>query len=117
MRVVEVTATPQPELPQREPPWPAATVGWWQMWKRSPLTAEFTENDWSELLDTALVHAAFWEGNLKAAAELRLRVANFGATPSDRARLRITFAAAEAAEVKTPKRAKPSAFSGLHVTA
>ena len=30
--------------------------------------------------------------------ELRLRVAKFGATPEDRARLRITFAVADSAE-------------------
>lgn len=80
--------------------WPAQTRVWWQMWADSPLSNDFTSTDWSELLDTARLHAAYWRGNLKVAAELRLRVAKFGATPEDRARLRIQFAVADRAEPK-----------------
>jgi hypothetical protein len=80
--------------------WPAQTRAWWQMWADSPLSNDFTSTDWSELLDTARLHAAFWTGDIKVAAELRLRVAKFGATPEDRARLRIQFAAADEAEGK-----------------
>jgi hypothetical protein len=83
--------------------WPAQTVAWWRMWDESPLSAEFTANDWSELMDTALIHARLWSGDIKAAAELRLRVAKFGATPEDRARLRITFAQADQADEKRSK--------------
>ena len=78
--------------------WPARTREWWQMWADSPLSGDFTSTDWSELLDTALIHAQFWNGNVKVAGELRLRVAKFGATPEDRARRRIAFASAEMAE-------------------
>jgi hypothetical protein len=74
------------------------------MWADSPLSAEFTSTDWSELLDTALLHSAFWRGDLGRAAELRLRVAKMGATPEDRARLRIQFATANEVE----KKAAPS---------
>jgi hypothetical protein len=49
----------------------------------------FTETDWSFLIDTAVLHAEYWLGDLGVAGELRLRVAKFGATPEDRARLRI----------------------------
>ena len=57
------------------------------------MAASFTADDWSFLLDTALLHRAVWMGDVKAAAELRLRVAKFGATPEDRLRLRVQFAA------------------------
>lgn len=81
-------------------PWPSPTVAWWAMWGESPLAEGFIAADWSFLLDTALLHAAVWRGDTKAAAELRLRVAKFGQTPEDRARLRITFASAGSAEEK-----------------
>lgn len=81
--------------------WPAQTRTWWKMWADSSLSKDFTATDWSELLDTARLHAAYWSGELKLAGELRLRVAKFGATPEDRARLRIQFAAADEAEKKS----------------
>lgn len=93
----------QPELPE-EIDWPDRTIRWWEMWGRSPLTDEFTENEWSELLDTAYIHAMLWSPEtpagaaLKAASELRQRAAKFGATPEDRLRLRMQFAFAETAE-------------------
>lgn len=81
--------------------WPAVTKRWWAMWAESPLSADYTANDWAELLDTALIHAKFWKGDVKLAGELRLRTAKFGATPEDRARLRIMFVAADEAEART----------------
>ena len=84
--------------------WPERTREWWRMWADSPLSAEFTSTDWSELLDTALIHAKFWSGDVRVASELRLRVAKFGATPEDRARLKIQFAAADEAEERTERR-------------
>ena len=69
--------------------WPALTVRWWERWRRSPQAKTFTETDWDFLLETALLHRAFVMGDLKQAAELRLRVAKFGATPEDRMRLRL----------------------------
>jgi hypothetical protein len=111
LRVIPVRPTSQPDLPdfeiivqvdgypeRRRFEWPGQTRIWWQMWADSPLSSEFTETDWSELLDTALLHARFWNGDHKVAAELRLRVAKFGATPEDRARLRIQFATADKVE-------------------
>lgn len=109
LRVITADPTEQPDLPTFEVEhdgeltefvWPARTREWWQMWKDSPLSAEFTATDWSELLDAAVLHARYWRGDVKLAAELRLRVAKFGATPEDRARLRITFAQADEAEEK-----------------
>lgn len=95
----------QPRLPPRMPsgePWPSRTRAWWRMWAASPLSSVFTSTDWSELLDTAVLHGEFWLGRVGMAAELRQRVAKFGATPEDRARLRITFAAADDADAKRP---------------
>lgn len=108
LRVIPAEPTAQPDLP--ETIWvdgeqvgvPERTRQWWAMWDASPLSADFTSTDWSELLDTAVLHARFWLGEVKLAAELRLRVAKFGATPEDRARLRITFAQADEAEEKRP---------------
>lgn len=86
----------QPPLPEVRD-WPAETLEWWEAWGRNPLSSSFTDADWSFLMDTALLHAAVWgDGELKLLPELRLRVAKYGATPEDRARLRIQFAEADA---------------------
>jgi hypothetical protein len=76
-----------PELPASHE-WPEATVKWWEAWRTTPQARKFAETDWSFLLDTAVLHAEFWLGNRTLAAELRLRVAKFGATLEDRARLK-----------------------------
>ena len=78
-----------PDLPESFE-WPAETARWWETWRHSPQAQTFTDTDWSFLLDTAVMHAEFWMGNRALAAELRLRVAKFGATPEDRARLRMS---------------------------
>lgn len=93
--VIEYEPAEQPPLPD-EYDWPQRTRDWWDMWGNSALSRTFSSNDWDFLLDTALLHAAAWgDGNMSAMAELRLRVAKFGATPEDRARLRIQFADAD----------------------
>jgi hypothetical protein len=78
-----------PELPDSID-WPDATRAWWMTWRTCAQAASFTETDWSFLLDTAVLHMEFWDGNHAVAAELRLRAAKFGATPEDRARLKIS---------------------------
>lgn len=89
--------------------WPSATVRWWDTWRSSAQASTFTATDWDFLLDTALLHAEMWSGNASVAAELRLRVAKFGATPEDRARLRLEVAepapsASEPAKGGPPRR-------------
>lgn len=90
------------DLPDLEPDelgarhWPSMTRRWWSRWRKSPQAQTFTETDWDFLLETALIHRAFMLGDLKQAAELRLRVAKFGATPEDRMRLRLQIAAPDA---------------------
>lgn len=91
-----------PDLPDSFD-WPAATVTWWSTWRESAQAKTFTDTDWSFLLDTAVLHAEFWLGDRSVAAELRLRAAKFGATPEDRARLKI--------EIGEPPAAAPRARS------
>ena len=71
--------------------WPDATRDWWATWRRSAQAQTFTDTDWSFLLDTAVLHMEFWDGDRSVAPELRLRAAKFGATPEDRARLKIAI--------------------------
>lgn len=77
-----------PDLPDSID-WPDVTRSWWATWRKSPQAATFTETDWSFLLDTAILHMEFWDGDRSVAGELRLRAAKFGATPEDRMRLKI----------------------------
>lgn len=72
-------------------PWHPMTKQWWAAWRTSPqATRMLTENDWMFLLDTALMHHNMWNnGRWDFAAEVRLRVAKFGATPEDRLRLHL----------------------------
>ncbi len=99
----------QPELPDTED-WHPQTVKWWEMWGRSPQAEHFMESAWDFLLDTALLHHQLWtDGDTKLAAEIRLRVAKYGATPEDRARLRMHFADADEKDARRPAQAAPSA--------
>ncbi|MGG7510897.1 hypothetical protein [Plantibacter sp. YIM 135249] len=121
LRVLPALAAPKPELPDftiqvkidgdlvtQEFAWPVTTREWWDQLDNHPLQSEFTDMDWSYLLDTARLHAAFWQGNLSLAGELRLREAKYGFTPEDRARLRIQFAQATDAEVTTAGKVEQS---------
>ena len=64
----------------------------------------FNALEWSELLAAAVLHGLFWSGDHRVAGELRLRVAKFGTTPEDRARLRLEFTDAEPEPVSQPAR-------------
>lgn len=94
-----------PELPDSHE-WPQATLDWWETWRTSAQASTFTDTDWSFLLDTAVLHAEFWLGNRGLASELRLRAAKFGATPEDRARLKISIG--DPASKKTPESRLPT---------
>jgi hypothetical protein len=90
----------QPSLP-RGVKWHPRTRSWWATWADSSQADAFTATDWSFLLDTALMHHVMWsKGQWTLAAEVRLRVAKFGATPEDRARLRMVFADADEKDEK-----------------
>jgi hypothetical protein len=66
-------------------------VKWWEAWRTCAQASRFGETDWLFLVDTAVLHAEFWLGNRTLAPELRLRVAKFGATLEDRARLKFAI--------------------------
>lgn len=92
-----------PELPDGVLPdgedWHPRTLAWWDTWRRSAQAQTFTATDWDFLLDTALMHHTMWlKGRWEFASELRLRAAKFGATPEDRARLRIQITTDEKPE-------------------
>lgn len=92
-----------PPLPD-DYPWHPMTVRWWQVWMDSPMAEIMGATDWSFLLDTALMHTTMWDkGQWTLAAEVRLRVAKFGATPEDRLRLRITWADADDRDSQVPQ--------------
>lgn len=102
---IEFVHADQPELPDGIN-WHPRTVQWWAMWRDSPQAEHFMATDWDFLLDTALMHNAMWsKGSWTLAAEVRLRVAKFGATPEDRARLRMQFADADEKDEKRSKHA------------
>jgi hypothetical protein len=93
-----------PDLPDTLE-WHARTRAWWETWRRSPQSQAFTDTDWSFLIDTALMHDAMWsKGQWTLAAEVRLRVAKFGATPEDRARLKMSVG--EPQSSAAPQRAR-----------
>jgi hypothetical protein len=78
--------------------WHPATLRWWRTWCDSPLAKNLLEVDWRELEVTALLHHDYMQGCRSMAPELRLRMAKWGATPEDRARLRIQVAMADECE-------------------
>lgn len=81
-----------PDVPEREK-WHPATVRMWERFRRSPQAVRMvTDPDWDYLLDTMLMHHVSWMSggkNSERFAEIRIRLAAFGATPADRARLRM----------------------------
>lgn len=82
---------PMPDdlLPEGEE-WHPGTRRWWKVWSESPLAKDLPESDWLTLADTAVIHNQFMrKRTFTLAGELRLRMAQFGATPADRMRLKI----------------------------
>lgn len=91
-----VEATPftgsSPDLPHRgRQKWHAETLAWWEAVRRMPHCRLWTDTDWRFALETAVLVDAFWRGDPKPAAELRLRSAKLGLTHEDRLKLRIRY--------------------------
>jgi hypothetical protein len=108
LRVLDFKPAEAPELtfitrPGGDP-WPQQTLRWWDHWVNSPQAEGMAQVDWDYMLDTAMLHAQMWDGDTKLAGEIRLREAKYGATPEDRARLRMTYADADEKEDKAAKR-------------
>jgi len=79
-----------PELPPVRQ-WPELTRQWWEAVSRMPHCVLWTESDWRFAIDTAVVAAAFHNGDLKQAAELRQRERVLGMTAGARLDLRIRY--------------------------
>ncbi|WP_241838890.1 MULTISPECIES: hypothetical protein [unclassified Streptomyces] len=67
------------------------------------------ETDWEELAITTLLVEEFYKGDTKLAGEIRQRVAKWGATNEDRARLRMKFEKTEEESVE-PSEKELTAF-------
>lgn len=87
--------------------WHPKTREWWDTWRRSTQAVMFEQTDWEELESAALLHHNIWNNpkisvaQLSAGlAELRQRVAKYGATYEDRLKLRMKFADASLKEDK-----------------
>lgn len=102
-------ALPKNMLPDAEE-WHPMTKKWWNAWRKSPQASRMlSEPDWYFLLDTALLHHIMWQkGRWEFAAEVRLRVGKFGATPEDRLRLK--------QEIEVPETMPVGSGSGGTVT-
>jgi hypothetical protein len=79
--------------------WHPKTREWWDTWRRTEIAVMLEPSDWEFLEDTALLHHETWNNKrasiaqkTAALAEIRQRVAKFGATFEDRLKLRIKFA-------------------------
>lgn len=83
-----------PSLPKAEPgrpTWPTRTIAWWKAISTMPHCALWSVADWQFALDTAIVAAAFHNGDTKAATELRQREKVMGTTVDARRDLRIRY--------------------------
>jgi hypothetical protein len=88
--------------------WHPKTREWWDSWRASDQAIMFEQTDWEELESAALIHHKIWNTEHKISvaqlsaglAELRQRVAKFGATYEDRLKLRMKFADASVKEDK-----------------
>lgn len=76
-----------PELPDGE--WPVETRAMYETLRCSPMAQTWLDADWRYLLDTMVLHAAYWRGEARLAGEIRLRLGQFGVTPEARMRLRL----------------------------
>lgn len=103
--VLHGSPLPDGVLPDGES-WHAQTLALWDALRQSPLLANEPALGWQFLIDTALMHHTMWsKGRWEFAAEVRLRVAKFGATPDDRMRLKLKIdapAALPVAAVSSP---------------
>jgi hypothetical protein len=113
LRVIHREPDPQPPLPNSIN-WNMQTVIWWASLASDPLSSEYSSTEWNYLLDTAVLHHAFWEGDMKVAGELRLRAAKFGLTPEDRARLRIQVVTAAEIEDRASARGNQPSSRGRY---
>lgn len=65
----------QPPLPEGVgvDVWPQQTRDWWRHLGEDPAYATLTDLDWDFALETAPIHALYWDGRTDLAGELRAR--------------------------------------------
>ncbi len=94
------TTTAQPNLPDGIE-WPEATVRWWEHLASTPGADSWTEADWDNLMNAALIHADIWgSGNFASVPILNKLLQDYGITPA--ARSQITQAKVKQQERHTP---------------
>mgnify|MGYP000865795397 CR=1 FL=1 len=88
---VEISSETRPgrPLPKTLPVSTQAAKHFWKVWSESPQSATWIETDWEELAITTFLVDKLYQGDTKQAGEIRQRVAKWGATNEDRARLRM----------------------------
>lgn len=106
----KVRGFPLPKVTPDGEKWHPWTVRLWKAIRKSPQAAQMlSELDWLTMLDNAYMHHIMCSrGRWEYASELRLRMAKFGVTPEDRARLK--------AQIVLPSK-DPDAGSAGNVTA
>lgn len=102
---VEISTDAQPgrPLPRTLPVVTQMAKDFWKTWSKSPQSATWIETDWFELQVTTLLVEQLVLGDYKLAGEIRQRVAKWGATNEDRARLRMKLEKPEGASEPTEK--------------
>lgn len=80
-----------PDLPERTNGWSDRTKEKWAVWSAMPHCSLWTEADWEFAIDTLYIAAKFYEGDTKAATELRNREKLLGTTLDFRRDLRIRY--------------------------
>ena len=78
----------KPRLPRKIP---ALTRFWWQALSSMPHCVLWGPSDWAFAVDTAVLHAAYAEGALSWATEIRQREKVMGTTVDARRDLRIRY--------------------------
>lgn len=84
-RTVEGREVAAPELPERYRG-NTDVESWWTTWVESPQATQFESTDWLSLIEALPLVEALFAGELKWAAEVRIRTARLGATLADRAK-------------------------------
>ncbi|MFC9231346.1 hypothetical protein ACFTZI_20690 [Streptomyces decoyicus] len=101
---LEAVAQPGREMPRGLGITTAGGKRFWLTWSRAPQTQSWSETDWTELEITTRLVDEFYRGELKFASEIRMRVAKWGATTEDRARLRMKL---DVESEETPEQVDP----------
>lgn len=107
-----------PELPEGIS-WHKRTVEWYEAWRRSPQAIVMVDSDWESMIETAVIHTKFWRtaadftatpaSLTNLSAELRRRMAQFGATYEDRLRLRMVIKSPQTQQTEEEEIARAAA--------